>query len=143
VDEPFTKDRKHARTVLTETTELNPKPPTSPSACRIKRLHVQHQQSAMRTRFSMALQNPHSNVSHTAIIPTSLIPDAISKEEDWSGKPSSERRKLQNRLNQRARRKCLRYTHTNSESNSCKVGERSRRQTSERLHRTYFPRTWN
>ncbi|CAN9225193.1 unnamed protein product [Alternaria alternata] len=51
----------------------------------------------------MALQNPHSDASNMTIIPTSRIPDAISKEEDWSGKPSSERRKLQNRLNQRAR----------------------------------------
>ncbi|CAN9292746.1 unnamed protein product [Alternaria alternata] len=56
----------------------------------------------------MALQNPHSDASNMTIIPTSRIPDAISKEEDWSGKPSSERRKLQNRLNQRARHNILR-----------------------------------
>ena len=125
----FTKDRKHARTVLTKDTELNPNSPTLQSACRIKRLHVQRRWSAIRTSFNMALQNPHSDASDMTIIPTSRIPDAISTEEDWSGKPSSERRKLQNRLNQRARRECLIYMHPNAESNNCKVEENSRRRT--------------
>jgi hypothetical protein len=129
VNSLFTKDRKHARTVLTKDTELNPDFSTLQSACRIKMLHVQGQWSAIRTSFNMALQNPHSDASNMTIIPTSRIPDAISKEEDWSGKPSSERRKLQNRLNQRARRKCLIYMHPNAESNNCKVEENSRRRT--------------
>jgi hypothetical protein len=36
----------------------------------------------------MALQNPYSDNSYMAITPTLRIPDAINKEEDWSGKPS-------------------------------------------------------